>query len=136
MTYTDYDEQVRTEDFYFSLSKAELMEMELGTTGGMSKFIDKIVNTNDTPKLMEIFKDIIARSYGEKSPDGKYFEKVRDGHRLVDKFIQTEAYSDLFMELATNDKSAVAFINGIIPQTFAAEMAEQSRKQGIAAVTQ
>ena len=79
ITYTDYDGVERTEDFYFNLSKAEIMEMDFSATGGMEKMIKKIVNTKDTKAMIEIFKDIILKSYGEKSSDGRRFIKVLDG---------------------------------------------------------
>lgn len=123
ITYTDYEGNSRTEDFYFNLSKPELMEMDFSADGGMEKMIKKIVDAQDTKKIIEVFKDIILRSYGEKSPDGKRFIKVRDGHKLAEEFAQTEAYSELFMELATDDKAATDFINGVIPQSLANELA-------------
>lgn len=123
LSYTDYDGNERTEDFYFNLNKAELMEMDFSASGGMEKMIKNIVDAQDTKRIIEVFKDIILKSYGEKSVDGKKFIKVRDGHRLAEDFAQTEAYSELFMQLATNDKAATDFINGIIPQSLAAEIA-------------
>lgn len=123
LTYTDYDGNERTEDFYFNLSKAELMEMDFSASGGMEKMIKRIVDAQDTKRIIEVFKDIILKSYGEKSADGRRFIKVSDGRRLAEDFAQTEAYSELFMELATNDKAATEFINGVIPQSLAAEMA-------------
>lgn len=110
--YVDFDGNERTEDFYFNLTKAECMEMELSTTGGMTKMINDVVNTQNTPKLVEIFKKIILNSYGEKSPDGKRFVK---NDEIRQAFCETEAYSELFMELSTNADAASAFINGIIP---------------------
>lgn len=123
LTYTDYDGNERTEDFYFNLSKAELMEMDFSASGGMEKMIKRIVDAQDTKRIIEVFKDIILKSYGEKSADGRRFIKVSDGRRLAEDFAQTEAYSELFMELATNDKAATEFINGVIPQSLAAEIA-------------
>lgn len=123
LTYTDYDGNERTEDFYFNLSKAELMEMDFSASGGMEKMIKRIVDAQDTKRIIEVFKDIILKSYGEKSADGRRFIKVADGRRLAEDFAQTEAYSELFMELATNDKAATDFINGVIPQSLAAEIA-------------
>lgn len=110
--YTDYNDVERSEDFYFNLSKAEIAEMELSTTGGLSTLIKKVVDTTDTPSLIKIFKDLILRSYGEKSADGKRFIKSQE---LSTGFAQTEAYSVLFMELATDSTLAAAFVNGIIP---------------------
>lgn len=113
ITYTDYDGNERTEDFYFNLSKAEVMEMELGTEGGMKNFLEKIVQEKDSKKIVEAFKDIILRSYGEKSADGRRFMKSKE---ISDMFSNTEAYSELFMQLATDAKAASEFVNGVVPQ--------------------
>lgn len=112
ITYVDYDGNQRTEDFYFNLSKAEIAEMEMTTAGGLDKVINQIIAEQDGKRIIELFKDLILRSYGKKSPDGKRFIKSEE---LRDEFSQTEAYSDLFMELATDADAAAAFVNGIIP---------------------
>ncbi len=108
----DYDNTERTEDYYFNLSKAEVLEMEMSTTGGLSKTIEKIIKEQDQKKIVELFKEIILKAYGEKSPDGKRFIKSKE---LSEGFAQTEAYSVLFMELATNADAASAFMTSIIP---------------------
>ena len=114
--YTDYNGAEREEKFLFNLSKAELMEMEMGTTGGLAEMITKIVETQDAPSIIKIFKDLILKAYGEKSADGKRFMKVdKDGTPLSIGFSQTEAYSQLFMELATDADAAAKFLQGIIP---------------------
>lgn len=113
MTYTDYDGNQRTEDFYFNLTRAEIMEMDLSASGGLDKLITKIVAEQDGAKIVEIFKKIILGAYGEKSLDGKRFVKSPE---LSEAFSQTEAYSDLFMELATDAEKAATFINGIVPK--------------------
>lgn len=115
ITYVDYDGNQRTEDFYFNLSKAEIAEMEMTTAGGLDKVINQIIAEQDGKRIIELFKDLILRSYGKKSPDGKRFIKSEE---LRDEFSQTEAYSDLFMELATDADAAAAFVNGIIPNNF------------------
>lgn len=112
ITYTDYNGTERTEKFYFNLSKAELMEMELTTAGGYGEMLQNIVNAQDGPTLVKIFKELVLKAYGQKSPDGKRFIKSEE---LSTEFAQTEAYSILFMELATNAKAASEFVNGIIP---------------------
>lgn len=111
-TFTDYDGNVRTEDFYFNLSKAELMKMEMGETGGLEKLLRKIIAEQDNVKVMKYFDDIISRSYGVKSPDGREFVKSPE---LTKKFKETEAYSDLFMELCTDAKKAAEFVNQVLP---------------------
>ena len=112
ITYTDYNGVERTEDFYFNLTKAELMEMEIGTTGGMADMIKRIIDAKDAPAIIKIFKELVLKAYGEKSADGKRFVKSEE---ISNGFAQTEAYSQLFMELATDADAAAAFVNGIIP---------------------
>lgn len=111
--YTDYNDVEREEDFYFNLTQAEVAEMELSTSGGMAEMIKKIVNAQDGPAIVKIFKDIVLKAYGEKSLDGKRFIKSDE---LRDAFSQTEAYSIIFMELATNADKAAEFVNGIMPK--------------------
>jgi len=113
VTYTDYNGEVRTEEFLFNLSKAELAEMELTTPGGLTEHIKKSAQNKDNVALFELFKDIILRSYGTKSSDGKRFIKSKE---MREEFSQTEAYSELFIELASNADAAAAFVNGIIPK--------------------
>ena len=112
ITYIDYNGTERKEDFYFNLSKAEIMEMEMGTTGGMVEMINKIVAAQDAPAIIDMFKKMILKAYGEKSADGKRFIKSKE---ISEAFSQTEAYSQLFMELATDADAASKFVNGIVP---------------------
>ena len=111
--YTDYDGNEREEDFYFNLNKAEVTEMELSKQGGLSEYIKRIVAAQDAPSLVELFKELICKSYGEKSLDGKRFVKSKE---LTEEFIQTEAYAELFVELASNAEEATKFVNGIMPK--------------------
>lgn len=112
VTYTDYDGETRTEDFYFNLNRAEVTEMQLSTEGGMEKMLKKIIDSRDGKRIIEVFKDIVLRAYGEKSGDGKRFVKTQE---LRDAFEQTEAYVEIFMELATDADAAAAFVKGILP---------------------
>ena len=112
ITYTDYNGVERKEDFYFNLTKAEIMEMEMSTTGGLAGMIERVVASQDAPAIIKIFKELVLKAYGEKSPDGKRFVKSEE---LSTAFSQTEAYSILFMELATDSDAAAKFVNGIIP---------------------
>ena len=112
ITYTNYNGIEVTEDFYFNLTKAEIMEMEMSTSGGMAEMINKIVSSQDAPAIIKIFKELILKAYGEKSADGKRFVKSEE---ISVAFSQTEAYSQLFMELATDADAAAKFVNGIVP---------------------
>ena len=119
ITYLDYNGQEIKEDFYFNLTKAEILEMQLEKEGGLAEKIQTIVDSKNVPELIKIFKELILRSYGKKSDDGKRFIKSPE---LSREFTQTEAYSELFMELATDSDAASAFINGIIPANLAKEL--------------
>lgn len=123
VTYEDYNGVTRTEDFYFNLSKAEIAEMELSTAGGFAEMIQKVIAAQDGPTIIKIFKDLVLKAYGEKSADGKRFVKSEE---IATAFSQTEAYSQIFMELATNAEVASAFVNGIIPADLAKEVAKQN----------
>ena len=124
ITYTDYDGNERKEDFYFNLNKAEIMEMEMSTAGGMAESIQKIVDAKDTPAIIRVFKDLVLKAYGVKSDDGRRFVKSKE---LSEEFAQTEAYSQIFMELATDADAAAKFVNGIVPADLAQKAAEQQK---------
>lgn len=110
--YTDYNGVEREEDFYFNLSKAEITEMELSVDGGMAAMLESIIKSNNNKEIVSMFKEIILKAYGEKSEDGKRFIKSKE---LTEGFAQTEAFSELFVELALNEEKAAEFVNGIIP---------------------
>lgn len=121
--YTDYNGQERTEPHYFNLSKAELMEMELSTQAGVEEMIRLMIQTNDNAKIVQTFKDLILKSYGIKSEDGRRFIKSKE---LREAFEQSEAYSEFFMALLANeDGLQTKFINGVINGTNVPNMDEK-----------
>ena len=112
ITYRDFNDVERTETFYFNMTEAEVMEMEMSTTGGMAEMIQRIVAEQNAPAIIKIFKDLVLMSHGVKSPDGKRFIK---NDEIRDAFAQTNAYSQMFMKLATDADAAAKFVNGIMP---------------------
>lgn len=114
--YTDFNGAEREEDFYFNLTQAELAKMELGINGGYGAMIRRIMAAQDTPSLVDAFDDLIKNSYGEKSADGREFHKSRE---ITSRFMSTEAYSQFFMDLCTDEKAASEFVNGILPSDLA-----------------
>lgn len=113
ITYRDFDGNLRTEDYFFNLTQAELTEVENSLNGGLSQLLGKIIKENDQSKIIEYFKKIVLMSYGEKSLDGRLFVK---NEQVREEFASTMAYSEIFMELATDDEVAAAFVNGIMPK--------------------
>lgn len=122
ITYEDYNGKIVTEVFYFNLSKSEMVEMELSTAEGFSEMLQRIVEAKDNPAIIATFKKLILASYGEKSEDGKRFDK-NDDMRL--RFSQTAAYDALFMELATNSDVAAIFVKGIVPADMGTSLDQQ-----------
>ena len=122
ITYTDYNGNERTETYHFHLSKKDLMEMEFSAEGGMQKTIERIVEKEDVKGLADLIKEIILKAYGELTEDDRFI-KVKDGHRLSEDFEQTEAFSELYYELNTNEDSLVNFVNGVIPANLRQEIA-------------
>lgn len=122
ITYTDYNGVERTERFYFNFNKAEIIEMEAMTPGGMKAMIDTAAKAKDASKMMMFFKDIILKAYGKKSEDGRKFMKSKE---ISEDFLQTEAYNQLFTSLVTDADKAAKFINGIFPKDITAEAAKQ-----------
>ena len=110
ITYKNYNDVEVTEDFYFNLTEAEVMEMS--TKGGLAEQLGRIIAANDAPSIIKEFKDLVLKAYGEKSADGKHFRK---NDQIREDFAATEAYSIIFMEIATNTDAATSFVNGIIP---------------------
>lgn len=125
--YEDFNGTEREETFLFNLTEAELMEMEMSTAGGLAEMIQNIVQAQDAPAIIKVFKDLVLKAYGEKSPDGKYFVKEdENGNPLSRKFAHTQAYSILFMELATDAEKAAEFVNGIVPKDIEKKAKEQA----------
>ena len=111
ITYTDYDGNERTKDFYFNLSRAEAVEMQANASGGLEEFYRKIIAERDIPKIYQMFKELVLKSYGQKSLDGKRFIKSKE---MSEEFAQTEAFSELIMEIMTVPDAAANFANGIV----------------------
>lgn len=130
ITFEDLDGNTITEDFYFNMSKAELIELEASTKIGLSETLQQIVAEDDSQKIIEYFKKIILAAYGVRSEDGRRFIKSQE---LRDAFAQTDAYSELFIELGANAAAAAEFINGIIPKGLAKTVTEVETKEGKAA---
>lgn len=115
-SYTDYNDIRREEDFYFNLTKAEIMEKQLTYAGGFTETVEAITKANDMPALVKIFKEFLLSTVGIKSPDGRRFEKSDE---IRSAFEQHPVYSDLFMELATDAVKASEFIKGVVPADMA-----------------
>lgn len=125
ISYEDFDGVKITEDFYFNLTKSEMVEMELQHKDGLGDAIQRIIAANDTKALLVEFKKLILGSFGVKSEDGKRFIKSKES---IDDFTSSAAYDALFMELATNDTAAADFIKGIIPRDMLSAAEEAQAK--------
>lgn len=126
ITYVDYNGLERTETYYFNLTKAEIAEMELSKEGGLTEYMQKLVDSKDAGTILDIFKKILLKSYGIKSEDGRRFIKSDE---ISKEFSETPAYSELYMRLAFDGKAAAEFIRGIVPEDVRRKMDEQRNKE-------
>lgn len=134
ITYTDYLGNERTEEHCFNLSRAELAMMENSELGGMKRRLERIVEAQDTVEIMKVFHDLIHRSYGVISPDGKRF--IKNEEQTI-AFEQSEAYSELIMEILTDEKFAETFTREIMPPQIMAkadEIRDNEMKAGLKAI--
>ena len=112
IAYVDLNGIDRKEDFYFNLSKPEIIKMQGSVKGGYDVRLKAIAAELNGANIMEFFEDLIKWSYGEKSEDGRRFMKSEE---ISKAFMETPAYEVLFEELVTNDKAAAEFVNSIMP---------------------
>lgn len=123
ITYTTYNDETITEDFYFNLNKAELMQMQFDVNGAYSQFIERVINERDYKRIGEEFSKIILGAYGQKSDDGKQFRKSEE---LSNDFKNSDAYSELYMQLLSDSETASKFFTGILPKDLQGEAAKNA----------
>lgn len=128
--YKDFDGNDRKDVLWFHLNEVEITEMDLETSGGLVKYMESIIDTNDVNQLIAIFKDLLIRSYGERSMDGKHFYK---DDKIRNEFVSSAAYPVLYMEMVSDADKAVEFINGIVPSNIREQMAKiENTPEGVA----
>lgn len=121
VTYKDLNGKERTETFYFHYFESEIMDMEMSEEGGLAERIQRIIDAKDQASLLKVIKKFVVDAYGIKSDDGRRFIKSQE---VKDAFIQCPAYSKIYMELLTNDELAAEFVNQVVPEDMAAQLAE------------
>lgn len=131
--YENYNGEKVKKKLYFSLNKAELLEMEMRTEGGYENYLKRLINSRDNNELTNIFKELILKSYGIKSDDGERFIKTP---QLREEFEQSAAYEAFFVDLCLNGDSQTAFVNGIIPAALFAEVQKTMKDKGISSTTE
>ena len=131
ITYTDYNNVTRTEDFFFNLNEAELTALQYGVDGGMKEMLERIVKSKDNKQIMACFRELIAKSYGEKSPDGRRFVKSKE---LSEAFMQTEAYNELMLRFMTDANYSAEFINDVLADVTKRTKERNAKKDEINAI--
>lgn len=137
ITYVDFNDLERTEDYYFNLTRTELIRMEMSKNGSLTGLITKITKANDMPDIFEAMETMILKAYGEKSVDGRYFNKSEE---ISKNFMNSPAYDKLFEKLTTDANYAYKFLMGILPKDLAdqaknnPEILKLTAENGIAAI--
>lgn len=129
ITYTDFNDNRVSDEFYFNLTRTELTEWEMQQPGGMSKFLERVIAAGDVQTLVKEFKDLVLRSYGEKSEDGRYFRKSAE---ITHDFSCMAAFDELYMQLAQDSEKAAEFVNAVIPK----ELVEAATKDAQAMINE
>lgn len=129
--YTDFNGTKRDETFYFNLSRSELIEMETSAEGGLGNRITKMLEKQDAGDIVKTFQWLIEISYGEVSDDGRVFMKKKDGHKLAELFMQTNAYEELYKEISSSEQAAIDFFNGVIDPSVLKEIEEAQKKENL-----
>lgn len=125
MSYVDFNGNERKEDVYFALTEAELYELELSQNGGLENYLTKISQSQDTKEIWDLFSSIVLKAYGEKSLDGKFFQKKRDGHKLSEDFEQTQMFSDMIVEFMQDASSFAVFLKGVLPKKISDQISDK-----------
>lgn len=133
VTYTDYNGTSRKEDFYFHLTKAELTMMNMSVAGTMQNRLQKMIDSNDGVNILTTFEDILHRSYGVKSEDGKRLIK---NEQVWTEFKESPAYSEIFMELVTDSKAAADFVAAIMPEDLGNEVRKELKNGDVIPMSQ
>ena len=126
VTYNDYNDVQRTETHYFNFNEAEILEMEMSVEGGFAERVQRIIDAKEQSALLRVIKNFVLDAYGVKSEDGKRFIK---NDEVRDAFVQSPAYSKIFMELVTNDVLAAEFVNGVVPESMRDRIKEIAAKK-------
>lgn len=120
VTYKDLNGKERTETFYFHYFESEIMDMEMSEEGGLAERIQRIIDAKDQASLLKVIKKFVVDAYGVKSDDGRRFNKSQE---VKDAFVECPAYSKIYMELLTNDEMAAEFVNKVVPEDMADQLA-------------
>lgn len=114
ITYEDFDGNTQTQEVFFNISKVEALSLETSYPGGYGDYLQKVVDTNDNHRILEVFKDIVKKSYGVKSEDGKRFVKSEEEYK---KFEESPVYDEFVMKLIGDENYALDFVIGVMPST-------------------
>lgn len=126
VTFTNYEGHPETKTLYFHLNKFEWLELETYTKGGLIENLKRSIETANPKKTIDILKKIILTAYGEKNEDDGAFEKTEEA---AIKFSKTEAFSELFYDLAYNEESSRTFFMGLVPDSLKVEVQKELAKQ-------
>ena len=119
ITYTDFNGDSRTEQFYFNLKKSELMDLMYSREGGLDVYLKRITEQADMKLLLAEFKSLALLSYGVRSDDGRRFIKSEE---LSREFLETEAYDEFMFGILKDADAATEFVNGILPAKLIEEL--------------
>ena len=129
LTFTNFEGEEVTKDFYFNLSKMEFRELDRAIPGGLNNRIEQIRVEKDEDRLLDLMSTLILSSYGEKAEDGRFVKEDAQGRKLSSYFKVSEAWDVLFLNLLQNEQELNEFLVGIVPKDVAEGAKEQIEKE-------
>jgi hypothetical protein len=124
--YVDYNGVEKEETFWFNLNKRELTGLVYGPAEGLDGVMEKIIHDGASGQALDLFEEIVLKSYGKKMPDGRFAKVDDNGRRYADTFRETVVYDDIIMDLMLNTDSLIKFFNGVVPADLKAQTEEQT----------
>lgn len=124
-TFKDFDGNEVQETFYFNLTEEEAIELQFSHQQGFAEYLQSVTSSGDTGRVLAVFKDLVLKTYGEKSKDGRHFDKNDDIRR---RFSQHAAFSQIYVGLATDAEKAADFVNAVVPTDLLSVRAAEGRQ--------
>lgn len=117
--YRDLDGNKVEDLFEFSLNSAEVAEMEVSIKGGLKNYLEKVIREDNQAEILKAFKDILTKSIGRRSDNGKMFLKTED---IRNEFLYSGAYEVMFFRMISDANYAANFVNEAFPHDLVEKM--------------
>lgn len=128
ITYENFNGEKKTKDFYFHMNQVEFAKLNGEIPGGLEKHIQDIVDDKDDDAMLRMIDLLVSRSYGKFDEDDEFTKIDRNGRPLYEKFVNTDAYDKLIIELVSGEQNIVNFLKMILPTDLRTKLDEKEKE--------